>query len=519
MQTFDRFEIRFNLVSFPTDEELELIVAEIYINDRALIDIVREIEEPFVHLEIEKRHAAGGDIRDYSGEYSYLLARWVLLPSRRLLDEPDDLRGAMVLGCTCGWPDCWCIRAQIAITDSTVEWSNFSHDFRDWEYNLGFRFERNQYLAQLSKAVTLPGLAGEYRAATADYDRAIELNPDDADNYINRGRVNSDLGDYQAAIADYDRAIELNPNFVAYCNRGAVKSDLGDYQGAIADYDEAIELEPSGCGFVYSKRGNAKSSLGDYQGAIADCDRAIELAPDDADNYFNRGNVKSRVGDYQAAITDYDRAIELNPKHAFTYHCRGEEKSKLGNKQQAIVDLITAFILFYQQNNTDFHTRIVNLIADTCIENKQKGIVDLITTSELFYQQKSTNVYVRAINSIADTCTENKQKDIVNSTTTISSLFYQENKLNLCDRTINLIADIYISQGDKEFSSEDDWRAIANYDKAIELSPNHADLYLNRGNAKYNLGEYQSAIYYYDRAIELEPNDAVYNNRGKAKDR
>ena len=35
------------------------------------------------------------------------------------------------------------------------------------------------------------------------------------------------------AIADYNKAIELNPNYAeAYYNRGSEKSDLKDYDGA-----------------------------------------------------------------------------------------------------------------------------------------------------------------------------------------------------------------------------------------------------------------------------------------------
>jgi tetratricopeptide (TPR) repeat protein len=197
MQTFDQFEIRFNLFSFGLGEIC--VVAEIYINDRALLDIVREIEKSF------------GESNP--GDYSYLIATSVLLPSRYLLDKPDDLDSgrSMVLGCTCGWPECWCLRVRIAVTDSTVEWSDFRHDFRDWEYNLGFRFDQNQYLAELSKVVPLPTSdAEDYHSAIADYDRAIELNPNDAFTYYCRGQAKSKLGNKPEAIADLTTASELS---------------------------------------------------------------------------------------------------------------------------------------------------------------------------------------------------------------------------------------------------------------------------------------------------------------------
>ena len=44
------------------------------------------------------------------------------------------------------------------------------------------------------------------------YDRAIEINPDFAKAYYNRGVAYGKLGNHRQAISDYDRAIEINPD-------------------------------------------------------------------------------------------------------------------------------------------------------------------------------------------------------------------------------------------------------------------------------------------------------------------
>ncbi|MGB0525073.1 MAG: tetratricopeptide repeat protein [Flammeovirgaceae bacterium] len=60
--------------------------------------------------------------------------------------------------------------------------------------------------------------------------------------------------------------------------------------------------------------------------------------------------------------------------------------------------------------------------------------------------------------------------------------------------------------------------AILDYDKAIQLNPNHTNAYNNRGFAKRKLGRYKEAILDYNKAIQLNPNYAnAYHNRGFAK--
>jgi tetratricopeptide (TPR) repeat protein len=67
----------------------------------------------------------------------------------------------------------------------------------------------------------------DYQNAIRSYDRAIEINPNYADAYYNRGLAYKNLKDYQNAIRSYDRAIEIDPNYAnAYCNRGSAYKSL-----------------------------------------------------------------------------------------------------------------------------------------------------------------------------------------------------------------------------------------------------------------------------------------------------
>ncbi|RKU21060.1 hypothetical protein C6499_22850 [Candidatus Poribacteria bacterium] len=181
-----------------------------------------------------------------------------------------------------------------------------------------------------------------YSDAITHYTAAIELNPENAGTYNNRGVAYRNTGDFAAAIADFDKAIELAPEDArVYNNRGVAYRNTGDFAAAIADFNKAIELNPEDAG-AYNNRGNAYRNTGDFAAAIADFDKAIELAPEDARVYSNRGNAYRNIGDFAAAISDYNEAMELAPEDAGPYCNRGEAWLHLKEWEKAKADLTTA---------------------------------------------------------------------------------------------------------------------------------------------------------------------------------
>ena len=210
-----------------------------------------------------------------------------------------------------------------------------------------------QFIALANKSLTLKqsaegyryrgigaSLLKDYQGAIADYNKAIAINPRDANAYNNRGNPKKGLKDYQGAIADFSKAIAIDPQSVAYANRGTIKGILKDYQGAIADFNKAIAIDPQNLR-SYLLRGILKSSLKDYQGAIVDLNKAIQINSRFAGSYhayYERGTAKGNLGDYQGAIADYSKEITINPNYAFAYAGRGSSKYFLKDLQGAIYD-------------------------------------------------------------------------------------------------------------------------------------------------------------------------------------
>ncbi|MGB0931879.1 MAG: caspase family protein [Chitinophagales bacterium] len=79
--------------------------------------------------------------------------------------------------------------------------------------------------------------------AIDDYHKAIELNPNNATAYFNRGQLrDSYVNDKKGALVDYTIAIKLDAKYEeAYFSRASLKSEMGDFKGALADYNTILK--------------------------------------------------------------------------------------------------------------------------------------------------------------------------------------------------------------------------------------------------------------------------------------
>jgi tetratricopeptide (TPR) repeat protein len=118
---------------------------------------------------------------------------------------------------------------------------------------------------------------GRIEEAIANYNRALELNPNLAAAYNNRANCYVNQGDPIEALIDYDRALDVNPfHLRALINQGITFRHLGMYREALDNFDIALvqgKLE----GYIYAQRGRTHHLAGDWNWAIADYQRSLDL--------------------------------------------------------------------------------------------------------------------------------------------------------------------------------------------------------------------------------------------------
>ncbi|MDC0056813.1 tetratricopeptide repeat protein [Alphaproteobacteria bacterium] len=86
---------------------------------------------------------------------------------------------------------------------------------------------------------------GKLQEAVANYDRAIQIRPNYANAYSNRGTALQEMGRLEDALESCDRAIQIKPDFAdAYSNRGSALQELGRLGEASENYRKAISIIP-----------------------------------------------------------------------------------------------------------------------------------------------------------------------------------------------------------------------------------------------------------------------------------
>ena len=246
-----------------------------------------------------------------------------------------------------------------------------------------------------------------------------------------------------------------------YVERAMDRTRKEDINGALSDAEQAVKLDPKD-GDAYLSRGRAKAALGRHQQAIADFTRALRC-PDNSLHlrsdfpqicHWDRADSKAELGNDAGAIADYNRAIEWMPDSPELYFNRAQSKAKLGNHAGAIEDYDRAFAL-------NFHTAEAHLMRGIC--NSELG---------------------NHVDAISD-----YDRSIAYST----------------GRDSDLAAIAWYNTGRSEIRLGNIGKAIADFNRFIDLSPRDPDGYYQRGMCRIHRGDWDDSITDFIEAKSLNP--------------
>jgi tetratricopeptide (TPR) repeat protein len=307
--------------------------------------------------------------------------------------------------------------------------------------------------------------------------KALELDGENPEVYVILARAYFKLKNYQVALENYNRAIELNPEEakklekeITQCQELLTANPQSVNQTPIEVKqekvpappvevrEEKIEVKPaiaevkveSGGDFqIYENRGDACKKEGKLDESIANYLKAQELAPERPKIYVKLGNIFKQKQDINQAISNYKKAIDLNSKDPWIYENLGDILKDQGNLEEAALNYNQALEL--EQEKPLLYCKIANIF-------------------------KALGRLKQAV--------KNYQKAV---------------ELGLKDRFIyESLADTLRDQGNLE-------EAIINYNLALELETKKPWLYVKAGDVCQQLSDYQEAVKKYQQALALNP--------------
>ncbi|GAB4207714.1 MAG: hypothetical protein Fur006_65860 [Coleofasciculaceae cyanobacterium] len=158
---------------------------------------------------------------------------------------------------------------------------------------------------------------GDYIGAIALLTQLITRHPNHAVDYNNRGLIYFQSGQREKALADYNRALQLNPDLdSAYNNRANYYASRGQLAEALTDYEMAIDLNP-GNTRTWINQAITFRELGLYDLALENLDMALMLGGLEEHIYAERGRTYHLRGDWNCALADYQRALVAMTESGF----------------------------------------------------------------------------------------------------------------------------------------------------------------------------------------------------------
>ena len=180
---------------------------------------------------------------------------------------------------------------------------------------------KNNYMAHYNLA-NLYVSEKKPEEAAAQYEAALQGEPNYADAHNNFAGLLLDEKHYDEAIQHYRDAFRINTQFL-YCfnlanalaDAASARHDTNEFDEAVRTYGQALALNPDS-DQAHNNLGLTWQAQGREQEAVAEFREATRLNPGFETARFNLANALSRLGQLDESIAAYRAAIQLNPDRA-----------------------------------------------------------------------------------------------------------------------------------------------------------------------------------------------------------
>jgi tetratricopeptide (TPR) repeat protein len=228
--------------------------------------------------------------------------------------------------------------------------------------------------------------------------RAIELDPNDADANGALGDALIELGRYDEALAAFQSMLDTRPDLNAYVRISYARELHGDLDGAVAAMKLAIEAaRPSGetAAWVHSQLGNVYFNRGKLRAAGEEYEVALSAFPGHIHAIAGLARISAAQEDYDRAIELYGQVIDRQPvlEHIAAlgdvYRAQGQEAEAARQ-----YDLVAAIDALYRSSGVSTDLEMALFLADHGI-----GLEEAVAIARRAYESQRGSI--RAADALA----------------------------------------------------------------------------------------------------------------------
>ena len=204
----------------------------------------------------------------------------------------------------------------------------------------------------------------QYERALPDLQRAREVAPNDARAASALGQALLDTKEYVKAVEQFSAALAIRQTAEDLTNRARAYLQLDRRKEARADLDGALQLDEGNVPARFL-RANELLAGKDYAAAAADFEKVIALDPQGdlgkespqkcAEAFLQLGTASLKTSAFDAAIADFDKAAKYDPGNALIFVRRAGARIGKHEYPKAVADLSTSLKL--KDNDADRLTR------------------------------------------------------------------------------------------------------------------------------------------------------------------
>ncbi len=357
----------------------------------------------------------------------------------------------------------------------------------------------------------------EYGRAKKFYERAIKLNPKDANIYNNYATfLIIHFQEHDKAKELFEKAIELEPDFAEAHNNYAalLTKHFQEHDKAKEYYEKAIELNPKDANIYNNYANLLTEKFQEHDKAKEFYEKAIELNPKDAEVHNNYALLLTKhFQEHDKAKELFEKAIELNPQYADAYYNYANlltEKFQEHDKAKEFYEKAIEFNPKYAKAHHNLAVLYFDEFED--IENAQKHFLLAIEidpdldftrtvlgeTIDFSKQTYISEFEIKNVRHHKDLKIEISDKEKKHLFLTGKNGSGKTSILKEAQKYLNRILEIPINEIFTEKGKREFWQDTDDYKLKFNVKQNLLDLRL-----KYESGDY--TIVYFDDFRKLNP--------------